>query len=353
MKRVIYVSSKADTLTEHDLEDISEISRRNNAELGITGLLISAHRYFFQFLEGGESAVEQLLKRIQQDPRHNHFLILKVEENLESRMFPEWSMRIIDLDEMNNAILDPIRIMLENITQSHRIIERYTQPSIIKFITEGVNPLDIPIRKTEKIVLFGDMVGFSYLSENFPVEEVAEVVNEFLEVCSQEIVDQGGEVTKYIGDCVMAHFTPDQGDNAIGTCLNLARKLRVIRESAGRCRLSRFLYCGFGLSMGMVIQGNIGSSIKLDYTVLGDAVNIAARLESLTRELRRMIALTAPVKLAARKNWFFENVGDFKFKGQEKKMPVYSVLHPDTADFPDHQQLVMAMRRLRVNNGSW
>jgi class 3 adenylate cyclase len=89
------------------------------------------------------------------------------------------------------------------------------------------------------------MVGFSIMSQKFPVEEVTAVVNAYLDVCCQRIVQHGGEVTKYIGDCVMAHFPPDYADAAIEACLEALDDVRRLRRVAGQCQPMNLLYCGF------------------------------------------------------------------------------------------------------------
>jgi adenylate cyclase len=255
------------------------------------------------------------------------------------RLFPNWSMRTIRLGETNGMILQAVRIMLENITQSHRIIERYTQPSVLQFLTQGLNPLEIPVKKTRKIILFGDMVAFSTMSQKFPVEEVTTVVNAYLEVCCRRIVQHGGEVTKYIGDCVMAHFPPDYADAAIKACLEALDDVRRLRQVARERQPMNLLYCGFGLSVGEVIQGNIGSTIKMDYTVLGDTVNLAAQLEALTRKIRRAIALSEPVQQSARNSWPFVNVGQFALSGQGELSTVYSLHDPLVTEFKEIEEL--------------
>jgi adenylate cyclase len=219
MKRIMYVSTLVKSLTEEEISDIGRISSKHNRTIGVTGILLSAHEFFFQILEGAEVEVDRLLEQIRRDPRHRDLTVLKAEMSVTVRLFPNWSMRTIRLGETNGMILQAVRIMLENITQSHRIIERYTQPSVLQFLTQGLNPLEIPVKKTRKIILFGDMVAFSTMSQKFPVEEVTTVVNAYLEVCCRRIVQHGGEVTKYIGDCVMAHFPPDYADAAIKACL--------------------------------------------------------------------------------------------------------------------------------------
>lgn len=346
MKRIMYISTLARSLTDAEIDRIGKIASENNKKIGVTGVLVFAHEFFFQILEGEAEKIDRLVEKIRTDPRHRDLLILKAEEPVAGRLFPDWSMRTVRLGGENDVILQAIRIMLENITQSHRIIERYTQPSVLRFLTEGVNPLEIPVKKSRRVVLFADMVGFSFLSQKFPVDEVADVVNAYLGVCSQNIADCGGEVTKYVGDCVMAHFPCEQADGAIEACMRTLRDLRDLRGQAGQCRLLKFLYGGFGLSAGEVIEGNIGSAIKLDYTVLGNTVNLAARLESLTRSIGRAIAMSSEVRLCARKDWPFEAAGVFMLKGQDEALEVYSINDPVVAECQTHDELVRNMQRL-------
>ncbi|WP_082054038.1 BLUF domain-containing protein [Methyloterricola oryzae] len=340
MKRIMYVSTATAPMSGNEVEEIGRVSSRNNLKVGITGVLFSAHEFFFQILEGDAHQVDRLLERIRRDRRHRDVLVLKAELDVTERLFSKWSMRMIRLDSSSDFILQALRTMLENITESYRIIERYTQPSVLKLLTEGVNPLGVPVHKAEQIVLFGDIVAFSYLSERFPIEEVADLVSQFLEVCSRRVVENGGEVTKYVGDCVMAHFNGDNADGALEACLGTLSDIKNMREGADSCRLMRFLYSGFGLTKGSVIEGNIGSSIKLDYTVLGDTVNLAARLEGLTRNIGRAIALTRAVCDACTQTWQFVPVGDFHLKGQSQSCPVYSLADEIVGEMRTHDQLV-------------
>lgn len=344
MKRIIYISSVNRQISDEEIESIGQVSSRNNKKVGITGVLISVHDYFFQVLEGEEDAIAAAVERIRRDPRHKDMRILKAETDIAERLFPKWSMRTIRLSGSGDLILQAIRDMLQNIAQSHRIIERYTQPSVLKFLTEGVNPLAVPPRKTEKILLFSDMVGFSYLSERFPVEEVADIVNAFLEVCSTTIAEHGGVVAKYVGDCTIAYFESDQADEAIAACLEVLRRVGGMRGRNHQCHLMKFLYCGFGLAAGTVIEGNFGSSVKMDYTVLGGTVNMAARLEALTREIAKPLAISESVKRAAHRPWSFIHVGDFQLKGLELPCPVYSLDDPILADFKGYAELNDEMR---------
>lgn len=299
--------------------------------------------FFFQILEGEDQDIDRVMSRIRQDPRHRDVLILKAEHGIQDRLFSKWSMKTVRLTGNDDLIMQAIRIMLENITESHRIIERYTQPAVLQFLTEGINPLTVPVKKTEQIILFSDIVAFSYLSSLFPVEEVADLVSCFLETSSRCVVQHGGQVSKYVGDCLMAHFPPNGADNAIHACMQALREIRDLRGSAGQCRLLKYLYCGFGLSKGPVIEGNVGSFIKMDYTVLGDIVNLAARLEGLTRSIGKALAFSESIKDACNQTWLFEKAGEFRLKGQTHAHPIYSITDPVVTDMKPYQQILEEM----------
>lgn len=340
MKRLMYISTTTRKLSDEEVDEIAAKSVINNSRDRVTGVLLSAHEFFFQILEGAPEDVDRVLDRIRNDARHHDILILKAEHDVSGRLFSEWSMKTVRLEGTGDLLMEAIRIMLENITESHRIIERYTQPAVLAFMTEGINPLTVPVKKTESVILFGDIVAFSYFSSLYPVEEVSELVNLFLDVSSNIIVGHGGQVTKYVGDCVVAHFPEDGTDQAIRASLAILEAVRNLRTSAGKCRLQSFLYCGIGLSKGSVIEGNIGSSTKLDYTVLGDIVNLASRLEALTRTVGKALALSDGVRSAAREPWDFVHAGEFHLKGQVEGQSIYTIARDVVDDFPSYQSII-------------
>ena len=130
MKRIMYISTTTRKLSGEEIDEIGRRSTVNNAKVGVTGMLLSAHEFFFQILEGEAAVVDRVLERIRQDVRHRDVLILKAEPQITERYFAKWSMRTVRLDETSDLILQAIRRMLENIAESHRIIERYTQPAV-------------------------------------------------------------------------------------------------------------------------------------------------------------------------------------------------------------------------------
>ncbi len=332
MKRITYVSRASKPISQATLDEIATISIQNNGRVNVTGILLSGGDFFFQILEGEEEAVDCALDRISKDSRHCEIQILKLENPTLNRQFPDWSMQTVRLDDMNDALVQAARVMLANLAESRGILARYTQPTIRNFLSQGINPLKAPCQLEDKVVLFGDIAAFDLLSTFYPTEEVAEHASCFLEILSTAVVRNGGEVNKYMGSKVLAYFPINHVDQAIRSCVEVLHAIKTLRANAAQCRLRNFLYCGFGLTLGPVIEGNFGSSFKLDYTILGNTVNMAARLESMTRLKGRALLLEESVKNACREAWRWEDVGPLQLKGQATSSPYFSLEDEITHD---------------------
>lgn len=325
MKRLTYISKFSRTLSHQDIENIGQVSRKNNQPQGITGVLLCLGGIFFQILEGDNEKIDKLYDKILSDDRHTDILCLKSESNIEERMFPNWSMQTINLDENQDLLIYPIKSLLRTLTESHRILEKYTQPTIFKIIQNGLNPLSARPALVEKIILFTDIVSFSTFAEKLPVEDVVSLVNHYLTICTKIITNRGGEVTKFIGDCVMAYFDGDRGDEAIQASLEILTELEILRNSAPQNSPLRMLYSGIGLAKGQVIEGNIGSAVKKEYTILGDPVNLASRLEALTRHLSYSLVFSLEVKQTTQASWDLVYLKNYKVKGKTTPVEIYSV----------------------------
>lgn len=319
IKRVMYVSTMHASFTEDEIIALGRSSSLNNSKLGLTGVLISVHEYFFQILEGKEAVLDVLLEKIRSDTRHRDMTILSVEYGLQERLFSDWGMRTVCLGEDSGVLLQAIRMMLRNIAQSHHIIGRYTQPAVLKLLTEGINPLAMPVRKTDKLVVVGGMARMVGWQERCAAEEIAENINAYLETCSSCVIEHGGQVAEYRGDGLIAYFPPDQADAAISACLDALRGLARLRGSETPLR------GGFGLAIGPVIEGNIGSSVKMDYTILGEAVVQAIGLESLGRKAEAGLVLAESVRQGARNPWPFKSLPESTLKGWEGESPIHTL----------------------------
>jgi len=325
MKRLTYISKFSRSLTKREIEGIGNISQTNNSREGITGVLLSCNGIFFQILEGEEDRIDRLYEKILRDERHNQILCLKSELNITERRFPEWSMEVIALDENNDILMQPIKILLQTLGESQTILASYTQSGVLQAIEHGINPLTLKPRHTEKIILFSDVISFSGITEKLQVAEVVDLLNHFFTICTRAITARGGEVTKFIGDCVMAYFDGDRADESLQASLDILAELELLRNQAPANSPLRVLYIGIGLSKGIVLEGNIGSQTKKEYTVIGDAVNVAARIEALTRQLNRFLVFSASVRAGLSDRWKPVRLGDFHTKGRESIVEVYSV----------------------------
>jgi adenylate cyclase len=192
----------------------------------------------------------------------------------------------------------------------------------------GLDPLAVKPRRVPRVVFFSDLMAFSALAERVSAEETVAIVNCFFGLAGEAIVAGGGEVTKLIGDCVMATFPGDRADAAVRAAMQLLRGMDAMRAQAPAGSPSATLRCGVGLSLGEVIEGNVGSSFKLDFTVIGDVVNVAQRLEGLTRTMRKALLVSATVREACVEPWPWLSLGEHMVKGRRTPLTAFTLDDP-------------------------
>ncbi|MCX5893133.1 MAG: adenylate/guanylate cyclase domain-containing protein [Deltaproteobacteria bacterium] len=174
-----------------------------------------------------------------------------------------------------------------------KIFSRYVADEVVeKLLASGKFP-DLGGEAYRVTVLFSDIRNFTTISEKLEPRQVVEMLNTYLSRACEPILAQGGTVDKFIGDAVMAVFGapvayPDHARRALAAALGVAQQAREFRtwmtERFGDLELPEFAI-GIGLHTGEAIVGNIGSTKRLEFTAIGDTVNAASRLESLTKEL--------------------------------------------------------------------
>lgn len=333
MKRILYVSRYSYDWQSHEIEELAAFASKNNCMLSISGMLITFNRLFFQILEGPENNLDSLYQKIKRDKRHSDISLIETEENVPNRLFDGWHMRAFNLDERADPLEYSIKILLNSVLSSYSIIEKYNQPGIIKKIRLGINPAEIKPQKIRKIVLFTDMVGFSRISEEIAIEKVLELVSDFFEIVTSSVEESGGDVEKFIGDCVMASFARDKAENAINAGLEILRRIQELKFPATEGCFSNQIHCGIGIAIGNVLEGNVGSAKRLDYTILGDAVNTAQRLEQMTRLLPFSLATTAELKDCVAERFPWVNMGIYDLKGKQNSAEIFSIDLPEARKF--------------------
>lgn len=326
MKRIYYVSHFSRRLSEEDLQKIQESSQRNNEGWEITGFLVCLGDAFFQVLEGPAEVVDRLYHgRIIPDDRHTGVRCLKTETDVSERLFPGWNMKKFNLNERSESLPFAFRQMLEVILESHRTIAQYTQPSVLRLLESGTNPASVRPRRERVTVLYSDIIGFSRFAEHFEPDDLIGLVNSHSEVCAQAVARHRGQVNKLTGDGVLAYFVGPTSDAAIDAASEILREMAKRRAAAGEQSAHRHLYGGAGLAHGLVYEGNVGSALKRDFTILGNTVNLAARIESLTRDLDVRLNLDHSVVLSAERSHPFISLGRHLLKGQSKELELFSL----------------------------
>lgn len=198
-------------------------------------------------------------------------------------------------------------------------------------IAEELLSKDIELGGEERVVtvLFSDVRNFTALSQNRNPQEILLLLNSYLTDVSGVIERRGGVVDKYIGDAVMALFGaplehPDDAARAVATGLDMNAALQRFNARFGLPGLPP-LECGIGVNTGRVVAGNMGSETRLNYTVIGDGVNLAARLEGLTKRYRVPLIVSDATRSAA-PHFVYRRLDRVRVKGRREAVAIFQPL---------------------------
>jgi len=207
---------------------------------------------------------------------------------------------------------------------------RYVSSHVMENILKEGESIALSGERRKVTVLFSDIRGFTSLSENMRPEEVVSHLNEYFERMVDIVFRNKGTLDKFIGDGIMAIFGAPQDDehqeeHAIMAALEMRRELDVLCgkwEQEGRPKIN----IGIGVNTGTAIVGNIGSMQYMEYTAIGDTVNLASRLEVLTKELGANILISEYTYVTVRNLFKTERIKDISIRGRADLIAVYSVL---------------------------
>lgn len=175
-------------------------------------------------------------------------------------------------------------------------------------------------------ILICDLRDFTKISDDWPRDNVIELLNDYFDAMSEPIARYGGEILKFIGDGLLAIFPLSQSS----ACTNLLRAVAEARQAmvalnkknseTGRVPLNY----GIGIHVGEVMYGNVGSRARLDFTVIGPAVNMASRLEALTKQLGRNVLLSRAFADLVKNDFDLDRVGEYHVRGFNDPIEVFS-----------------------------
>jgi adenylate cyclase len=209
-------------------------------------------------------------------------------------------------------------------------LERYVSPQLVRLVMDRLDTIKFDGEKRTLTILFSDVRGFTTLTEKSDPVELLKQLNEYLEAMTEIIFRYDGIVDKFIGDGIMAHwgaFTPDRPNARLAAqaALEMMAAL-VILNGKWEARGRPVLDIGVGLNTGEVIFGNVGTGKKMDFTAIGDGVNLASRLESANKEYHTHIILSAATVEAIGKEAQVRPLGSIVVKGKTVGVEIYELL---------------------------
>lgn len=234
-----------------------------------------------------------------------------------------------------------------------RTLERYVAAPIVEEIInqpEGFRDL-LEGRTIKAAVLFSDIRGFTTLSSRLPAKLLIQQLNTYLGGMVDAILEYQGTIDKFIGDAIMAEFgSPvSRGEkvdamNAINAALNMRKtltELRKVWQSENKIPFSN----GIGINYGEITVGNIGSNRRLEYAVIGDTVNVASRVEGMTKELGTDIVITGQLYEMVKEQIDVVDFGEHALKGRVGNVHLYGVIGLKGGDHTDYEQVQMDLKR--------
>ena len=186
-----------------------------------------------------------------------------------------------DLNALNQDLQTKVDEQVQELERTTRM-KRYLSPQLAESILSGGTDVDLTSRRQELTVLFSDIRAFTAMSERLEPEDLVELLNQYLEEMTGIVFTHGGTLDKYIGDALMVFFGnpvayEGHAERAVNTALEMQSRLEELQQR-WLTRNQEFLTMGIGITTGYVTVGNIGSPSRMDYTVLGNQVNLASRL---------------------------------------------------------------------------
>jgi len=206
----------------------------------------------------------------------------------------------------------------------------YLSPEVINELMNNPDKLKLGGERKVLTVMFSDIRGFTSISEQLSPEQISNLLNEYLTVMTKIIFEYNGTVDKFIGDAIMAFWgapipQEDHAKKAVLCSIKMIEELLHLQQNWGKRNLP-IIDIGIGINTGDMVVGNMGSIERMDYTVIGDNVNLASRLESLTRQYETKIIISEFTYEIVKDIVKTESLGEVKVKGKEKKVKIYSVI---------------------------
>jgi adenylate cyclase len=227
----------------------------------------------------------------------------------------------------------PILLSYKFITVD-RLFSRYVSTDVANFIWKNRDKIVISGEKKYATVLFSDIRGFTSLSESKDPGEILNILNEYFDRMASVIYKNNGNLNKFIGDGIMAIYgvplstinRKQDALNSVYTSLEMIEELRLLNKKwIQEKRITKELEIGIGIHSGELIAGNIGSTQRVEYSAIGDTVNLTSRLEGLTKEFEANIIISEETYSFIHDEFRLQYLGDTAVKGRKQTVKIYTI----------------------------
>lgn len=207
---------------------------------------------------------------------------------------------------------------------------KYMSEDVMKRVIQNIDNLGLGGKKSTVTVLFSDIRGFTSMSEQMTAQQVSEFLNEYFTEMEPIVTQYNGVINKFIGDAVMAIFgepiqDKNHAENAVRCACAMLEKVKELQKKwleEGKPKLE----IGIGINTGEVFVGNIGSVNRMEYTVIGDTVNLASRLESYNKTYKTKLLISSSTYEEVKGKAEVIKISDVQIRGKANKMDIYEVL---------------------------
>lgn len=246
-------------------------------------------------------------------------------------LYGYWMPMAIPLAGMLMAVVGGLALQYQLEGRQHRFIKSafryYVSPSVIDKIVEDPRMLSLGGEKRELTLFFSDIAGFTSISERIEPTKLVPLINTFLSEMTDIILRSGGTVDKYVGDAIVAFWNApvllaDHAERAVKASLDCQRRLAELGDHFQK-EFGVALRMRVGLNTGVVTVGNFGSRDRFNYTVIGDAANLASRLEGANKYFGTAVLFAASTHKALGGNVRSRKVADIKVVGKSEVVTIY------------------------------
>ncbi|MFB0546839.1 MAG: adenylate/guanylate cyclase domain-containing protein, partial [Anaerolineae bacterium] len=217
--------------------------------------------------------------------KERKYIAEEIDAQLPERGTVNLSMSLSPLKDANEEALG-VAIVVDDLTEKKRLeavremFRRYLSPAVVDRLPSDPDELKLGGNRQEISILFADIRGFTSFSESLPPEQLVVILNRYLSLAAEAVLEHEGTLDKFMGDAVMAIFNAplpqeDHALRAVKAALDMQQAISAYHQINGSAQLS----FGVGINVGEAVVGNIGTATQMNYTAIGDPVNLAKRLQ--------------------------------------------------------------------------